>query len=90
MNNRKIGIASLILGFCSMYIPCCNVVTAILAIVFGSKAKKTPGENLGTIGKLLGIFTLVSIVVSTIIIIFTITLIVLLEFLVLYLELYAL
>lgn len=76
MKNKKIGIISLILGFCSLYIPFFNLVTAILAIVFGAKAKKTEGKNLGIIGIVLGSMSLainlISLVLSMSLLIFSI------------------
>ena len=89
MGNRKSGIASLVLGFCAMYIPFANIITAILAIVFGSKAKNTDGKNLGFIGKLLGILSLIAIALSTIISIVAVTATIILNFLLIYLEMYA-
>lgn len=76
MQSKKFGILSVVIGFCSIYIPFFNLVTAILAIVFGAKAKKTEGVNLGIIGIVLGTMSLIinfmSFVLSMSLIIFSI------------------
>lgn len=76
MQSKKFGILSVVIGFCSIYIPFFNLVTAILAIVFGVKAKKTEGVNLGIIGIVLGTMSLIinfmSFVLSMSLLIFSI------------------
>lgn len=76
MQSKKFGILSVVIGFCSIYIPFFNLITAILAIVFGVKAKKTEGVNLGIIGIVLGtmslIINLMSFVLSMSLLIFSI------------------
>lgn len=74
--SRKKGILSLVLGFCSLYLPFFNLLNAGLAIAFGIRARKTAGSNLGLIGIILGASTFMlqvtSIIISTSIIIFSV------------------
>lgn len=70
MNSRKYGILSLVLGFCSLYLPVMSLLNAGLSIAFGFKARKTKGQNLGIIGMVLG-FSCIALNIISLLIMFT-------------------
>ena len=51
-SKKKFATASVVLGFCSLFIPFLNVITATLAIIFGALGKK---HDLGVVGLVSGI-----------------------------------
>lgn len=51
-SKKGFATAAMILGFCAMFIPILNIVTAILAIVFGIIGRK---HDLGVVGLVAGI-----------------------------------
>lgn len=68
--NRSFAVASLVLGMCALFIPILNMVTAILAIVFGAIGRK---HDLGIVGMVAGIIYIANyIIVSIMSIIFMI------------------
>lgn len=66
-NSRKFGIASLVLGMCALFIPFLNTVTAVLAIVFGAKGRKS---DLGIVGLVAGIIYIVNSIIVTLMLLF--------------------
>ena len=65
VKSKKMGLLSVIFGFASLFIPLLNKVTAVLAIVFGIKAKNTKGEDLGYIGIIAGCTYFVSLILAS-------------------------
>ena len=51
-SKKKFAVAAVVLGFCSLFIPFLNLITATLAIIFGAIGKK---HDLGVVGLVSGI-----------------------------------
>lgn len=67
-NDKKgFATAAMILGFCSLFVPFFNSITAVLAIVFGALGRK---HDLGIIGLVVGIIYFVNQVLVYMLLIF--------------------
>ena len=64
-SKKKFATASVVLGFCSLFIPILNIVTAVLAIIFGAIGKK---HDLGVVGLVAGIVYIVNRIIVSIMI----------------------
>lgn len=66
-DNKGFATAAMILGFCSLFVPFFNSITAVLAIVFGALGRK---HDLGIIGLVVGIIYFVNQVLVYMLLIF--------------------